>query len=107
MTAFSQISSVWCVCRSGLRLCAPNAPRATTRKPLTAARRRHQAEVMLGLLIPSIVVIRHRAGGSSAHVHTSQRGLLSLCTFHRYCGSLVSGILLKLSALAADNTNVL
>src|SRR5215470_6873965 len=106
MTALSQISSVWCVCKRGLRLCAPKAPRATTRKPLTAARRRHQAEVMIGLLIPSIVVIRHRAGGSAAQVHTGQRGPLSLCTFHRYCGSLVSGLLLKLSALAADNTSV-
>src|SRR2546426_11453356 len=66
MTAFSQISSVWCVCKSGLRLCAPKAPSATTRKPLTAARRRHQAEVITALLIPSIVGIRHRVDSSAA-----------------------------------------
>src|SRR4029434_908195 len=32
---------------------------------------------------------------------------LSLCTFHQRCGSRVSGSLLKLSALAVDNTSVL
>ena len=66
MTAFSQISSVWCVCKSGLRLCAPKAPSATTRKPFTAARRRHQVEVMTDSLFRLYVVIRYRAGNGTA-----------------------------------------
>jgi hypothetical protein len=57
--------------------------------------------------MPSIVVIRHRAGGSAAQAHAGQRKPLSLCAFYQRCGSLFSGILLKLSALAADNTSVL
>src|SRR5437870_2135478 len=93
MTAFSQISSVWCVCKSDLRLCAPKAPSATTRKPLTAARRRHQAEVMIGLLLPSMVVMQHRAGGSAALI---RRMPASAGPYHyvpsiQGCGSLVKG----------------
>jgi len=54
-----------------------------------------------------MIVIRYSAGSNSAQAHAGQRRPLSLCTFCQRCESLVSGIFLKLSALAADNTSVL